>query len=132
MNGNTRKELGDAWHARYTANSKAYGSASNWNPGSTRSELRPKDAALPIGNAMQLATKGQSSKPVASALNFSCFALSRTMPTSASSKPDGASATTSSVTFTFTSGVRCNSKITEFRIASNDFTGLTMSISTEP
>jgi hypothetical protein len=43
-----------------------------------------------------------------------------------------ATATTSSVTFTLAPGVRCNSKITEFGIASKDFTGLAMSISTEP
>jgi hypothetical protein len=74
----------------------------------------------------------KSSNPVDSDLNFSWRALTRTTPTSASEKPLGASASTSSVSFTFAPWVRYDSITIAFRIASKDFTGRTMSISTEP
>ena len=47
-----------------------------------------------------------SSKPVDSALNLSCLALSRTTLTSLSAKPSGASAAISSVSFSFAPWVR--------------------------
>lgn len=46
------------------------------------------------------------SKPVDSALNLSCLALSRTTPMSASEKPEGVSASISRVIFTLVLGLR--------------------------
>lgn len=56
-------------------------------------------------NAGQRGGSAYASNPVASALNFSCLALSRTTATSPPSKPPGASASISRVIFTFAPGV---------------------------
>jgi hypothetical protein len=57
-----------------------------------------------------------SANPVDPGVNFNCFVLSRTTPTSVSLKPDGASASISSVSLIFAPGLRCNSITTELSI----------------
>jgi CBS domain-containing protein len=56
-----------------------------------------------------------------SVLNGATFTLLRTTPISDLAKPEDASATTSSVVFILAPGVRCNSKIARFTIATNDW-----------
>jgi hypothetical protein len=65
-------------------------------------------------------------------LEFQLPCIVTNEPISLFANPSGASASISSVNFTFAPWVRCSSITTAFRMASKDFTGLSKSISTEP